>query len=340
MKIGNRPAALPKLPKAANAAVKLALAAKAAEVAKRTDVSSFEGVKNAAAQRSVAGATFEKAAAVATAKTVQAQPQVQTQSAPKQEKKGFWSKVGSFFSNVGSAVSNFVSGVGDAAVGVAKNLGESASTFFGGFGKLFKGDFKGAFKDMGMGLVKLVQTPVDATILVGGKLLSAVQTAIGVEPKGRKLKPDEIEALKKVYGDTIDYSKVELKEGESGLLTKSGRAFVLGNTIYMPPSSVGDMETLVHEMGHVWQHQNGGTDYLSEALWGQYVGDGYDFAKGIDEGKSFAELNPEQQAQLISTAWGSGFFSSPNNRFVYRGKDYTDFLNDALAQVRAGKSAP
>jgi len=115
---------------------------------------------------------------------------------------------------------------------------------------------------------------------------------------------------------------------------------VLGNTIYTPPGSVGDMETLTHEMGHIWQHQNGGTDYVSEALWGQYLGDGYDFAKGIDEGKPFSELNPEQQAQLISTAWAQGFFSSPGNRFVYRGKDYTDYLNGALAQVRAGQGAP
>jgi hypothetical protein len=341
MRIGNRPDTLPKLPKAANAAVKLAIAAKAAEVTRHTDVSSFEGPRSVTVRRGATASNIKQVAATVT-RGVTPQSQVQPQAAPQQQ--NFRSSVGSFFgnlfSNVGSAVTNFVSGFSDAKVGVVKNLGESVSTFFGGLGKLLKRDFSGAFRDMGMGLVKLVQTPVDEAILIGGKLLSAVQTVIGIEPKGRALRADEIAELRKVYGDSIDYSKVVVKEGESGLLSMTGRAFVLGNTIYLPPGSVGDMETLVHEMGHIWQHQNGGTDYLSEALWGQYLGDGYDFAKGIDEGKAFSELNPEQQAQLLSTASASGFFSRPNQRFIYRGKDYTDYLNAALQQIRAGRGAP
>ncbi|HEY3449455.1 MAG TPA: DUF4157 domain-containing protein [Myxococcales bacterium] len=351
MKIGNRPAVLPKTPKAVSEAVRSAVAARSSEVAQRSNASTFEGAAKKVAEtahRPVGSvSTFDGAAAakgVAAQAKIQAQPQVQAQAPAPAPKKGFFASIGSFFSDtakkVGSAVSNFVGGVGDAVVGVAKNLGETASTFGSGLGKLFKGDFKGAFSDMGKSLVKLVQTPVDAAIMVLGKLVSSVQTAIGVEPVGRKLKADEIAQLRKVYGDTIDYSKVEVKEGDAGLYSMSGRAFVLGNTIYMPPGSVGDTETLVHEMGHIWQHQNGGTDYVSEALWGQYFGDGYDFAKGIDEGTAFGELNPEQQAQLISDAWASGFFSSPGKRFVYQGKDYTDYLNNALSQVRAGKSAP
>ena len=29
------------------------------------------------------------------------------------------------------------------------------------------------------------------------------------------------------------------------------------------------METLIHEMGHVWQYQNGGLAYIPESLWAQ-----------------------------------------------------------------------
>ena len=233
-------------------------------------------------------------------------------------------------------------GLWDTVKGVGHNLFEGASTIGGAFDKLFKGDFGGFFKDLGSGLLKtFVQTPVDATLLMGGRAISAIQTLIGVEPVGRKLSEDEITELRKVYGDSIDYSQVRIKEGNAGLFSLSGRAFTHGNTIYIPPDNMPmSKDLLVHEMGHVWQHQTGGTDYMSEALAGQYAGDGYDFEKGIQEGKSWSELNPEQQAELLQQAYKSGFFDSPGRRFTYNGTDYTDYLNEALRQVRAGQGAP
>ena len=233
-------------------------------------------------------------------------------------------------------------GLWDTVKGVGHNLLEGASTIGGAFGKLFKGNFGGFFKDLGSGLLKtFVQTPVDATLLMGGRAISAIQTLIGVEPVGRKLTEDEITELRKVYGESIDYSKVRIKEGDAGLFSVSGRAFTHGDTIYIPKKDLPlTKDLLVHEMGHVWQHQNGGTDYMSEALAGQYVGDGYNFEKGIDEGKSWSELNPEQQAELLQQAYKSGFFNSPGQRFTYNGKDYTDYLNEALRQLRAGQGAP
>ena len=124
-------------------------------------------------------------------------------------------------------------------------------------------------------------------------------------------------------------------------------------------------------MAHVWQNQNGGTDYMTEALGGQYLGDGYNFGKGLAEGKRFADLNPEQQAELLEKAWESGFVTStdPNRRFLVRVTDpdsdhgfefqmvsgndpryaqlvaagygdYTGVVSGALDQVRRGDGAP
>src|SRR5262249_54767875 len=101
-----------------------------------------------------------------------------------------------------------------------------------------------------------------------------------------------------------------------------------------------NLDLLSHEMTHVWQFQNGGTDYLSEALYAQNFGEGYDFQRGIREGKSWRELNPEQQAELIEQAYDSGYFDCPGNRFVYNGNDYTDYINRAVAQLRSGQGAP
>jgi len=160
MKIGNRPVILPH--KVVQEAVKKAVAAKAGEVAKgKIDVSTFES----------AAAVVKKAAA-----QVQAQaPAPAPAPAKKAKKKGFFAKIGSAISGaakkVGSAISgaakkvgsavakaaktvvgagkNFINGVIDAGVGVVKNIGEAAKTFGGGIVMLFKGDFKGGFKDIG-----------------------------------------------------------------------------------------------------------------------------------------------------------------------------------------------
>jgi hypothetical protein len=245
---------------------------------------------------------------------------------------------------VGDGVRSLVTGAVSTVVGAVRNIGEGIGTFFGGIGKIFKGDFLDGLKQMGSGLVKtFLQTPADAILMMGGRALSAIQTLIGVEPPGRKLTGDEIETLRKVYGDSIDYSQMRIKEGDSGLFSKTGRAFTHGNTIYIPKEDLPlTKDLLVHESAHVWQHQNGGTDYMSEALWAQNFGDGYEYEKGLDEGKSWSQLNPEQQAEFLQQAQRLGFIDNtdPNRRFIVNGKDYTAQLNEALRQVRAGQGAP
>ncbi|WP_199728668.1 hypothetical protein [Corallococcus sp. CA053C] len=239
-------------------------------------------------------------------------------------------------------VRSMATGIVSAAKGAVRNIGEGIGTFFGGIGKLFQGKFGEGFKQMGLGLLKtFVQTPVDAFLMLAGRAVSGIQTLIGLEPPARKLSSTEIETLRKVYGDKIDYSAMRIKEGSSGLFSTTGRAFTHGNTIYIPPENMPlTPDLLVHESAHVWQHQNGGTDYMSEALVAQYIGDGYDFEKGLDAGKAWKDLNPEQQAEFLQQAQLSGFFDNPGATFRYNGKDYTAQLNDALAQVRAGKGAP
>ncbi len=243
---------------------------------------------------------------------------------------------------VGDGVRSLATGVVSTVVGAVRNVGEGLGTFAGGVGKLFTGKFAEGFKQMGSGLVKtFLQTPADAVLLMGGRALSAVQTLIGVEPPGRKLSGDEIATLRQVYGNSIDYSQIRIKEGKSGLFSTTGRAFTHGNTIYIPPENLPlTPDLLVHESAHVWQHQNGGTDYMSEALYAQYLGDGYEFEKGLKEGKSWSQLNPEQQAEFLQQAQLSGYFDGPDRRFVYNGTDYTDALKAALQQVRAGQGAP
>jgi hypothetical protein len=253
-----------------------------------------------------------------------------------------------FFERAGDAVAGWFSGDAAASSGENMNRNEGLRTWATGVGEFLTADnnkdrLKG-LKDIALGEAKiLVQTPVDAFLMRGGRAVSGVQTLAGIEPVSRGLSGDETAALRKVYGNSVDYSKIRIKEGDAGLLTTSGRPFAHGNTIYMPPGSLPvsqHLDTLVHETGHVWQFQHGGTDYMSEALYAQNLGDGYDWQRGVDSGKSWGNLNPEQQAQLISSAYAAGYFDNPGNGYNVGGKDYTAYLQKALAEVQAGRGAP
>ena len=193
------------------------------------------------------------------------------------------------------------------------------------------------------GLVKIfLQTPLDALLMMTGRTLSAAQTLIGVEPVARSLDADEIAELRKIYGDGIDYSRVRLKEGRAAIFSLAGRAFAHGDTIYVPPRLLGkdgraDRSLLVHEMTHVWQHQHEGTSYMSRALYAQKFGDGYNFPKALREGKTWRQMNPEQQAEIIQHAHARGFFEQPfddSTSLIIEGTDRADLMREVMITLR------
>jgi hypothetical protein len=252
---------------------------------------------------------------------------------------------------VGGLIRSTFEGIGKVASGIGNILNPAPLL------KLFSGDFAGAWEDfkgnvskgasqIGNGLVQaVIQGPFDLAVVTLQNGISAIQTAIGVEPVGRELKDTEIAELRKVYGNTLDYSQIRIKEGSLGLNNLLA-AHTVGNTIYLPTGN-SDLPTLVHEAAHAWQYQNGGTDYIGESLWNQFKGwvsggdrgDAYAYDEQIKAGKSWADLNPEQQASVIEDAYKSGLFDDPNATISRGGTDVTAFFRDAIAQMRAGKGA-
>ncbi|MCY1042680.1 hypothetical protein OV208_15250 [Corallococcus sp. bb12-1] len=238
-------------------------------------------------------------------------------------------------------VSGVVTGVYDSVVGTLKNTWEMAETFGKGIVNIFTGRFGEGFAQLGLSILKAVQTPTDGLLRLGGSVLSAIQTLLFIEPVGRKLTGEEMAALHAVYGDSIDYTKIQLKEGNAGLLTVGGRPFTHGDTIYVPEGWLPlTPDTLVHEAAHVWQHQHGGNDYMSEALAAQLFGDGYKFEKALREGKAWEEMNPEQQAEMLEQAYAKGCFKTPPAPFIVDGRDYSAQLAAAMKSVHAGQGAP
>ena len=187
---------------------------------------------------------------------------------------------------------------------------------------------RGAGAMLGVGVARLLlQLPADALLLLLARLLSALQTLLGLEPTARRLDEDEQALLRRVFGGGIDARAVRLKVGRLGLLGLPRRAFVVGDVVHVPAArrtvaareSARDDESLarrapallVHELTHVWQHQRHGTRYLSECLLAQWLGDGYNVAVALEAERGWAELNFEQQAELLQCAYAAGWFDEP-----------------------------
>ncbi len=261
------------------------------------------------------------------------------------------SAVGDFISNGGSrvkdALGSLYEGVRDAAIGFGRGVAEAVGSFEAGAKAIWNGDFVAGLGDFGLGMLKLLQAPVDASLMLGGKLISAAQTLVHLEAPGRELTQEELELASQIFGDSIDYSKVRIKPGDAGLLSPNERPFAHGNTVYLKNRQ--DMQTLVHELTHVWQHQHGGTDYMSEALLANATqgDDAYNWRVDVPA-KAWHELNPEQQGALIESAYHDHAFEHSPPAFTSEWaapagvslEELNQYLQAAVRELRAGRGAP
>lgn len=271
---------------------------------------------------------------------------------------------------------SFVNGFVESVIGFGKSVIKGVWLIVQGAGKIlnpaplrkiFQGDVAGArqnvkshftsgVKDVGRGFLKAVaESFANAFIVSLNGIVSAIQTLVRLEPPSRALNNQEISELRKVYGDAIDYSQIRLKEGSLGL-NQLLAPHTVGNTIYLPAGwldknsstyRASRNQLLIHETAHVWQHQKGGTDYISASLYHQAKGAlggsrgaAYKFEQSIRNGKSWADLNPEQQARLIEEVYVQGLFDDSNAKFKFDdGSDQTAFVRAAVEQMRKGRGA-
>ncbi len=119
----------------------------------------------------------------------------------------------------------------------------------------------------------------------------------------RGISTREHNLLKDVYGDHLDYGKIQLVPNA---LLGTGSTRTVGNTIEFQHDTISD-HTLVHEAGHVYQYQRG-DHYAASALWAQGVavflhwdrGAAYDYSDEVAKRVPFDNWNAEQQAQWIA----------------------------------------
>jgi hypothetical protein len=155
----------------------------------------------------------------------------------------------------------------------------------------------------GTWILELVSRVFD--VLGGPELLEFVWHIL---TKARPLSGDEIAAAQEVLGPTaIRWGDVRVSQG--GLLDvvfalNNNRAFVTWHTVNLPEGET--MDTVVHELTHVYQYEQVGTTYLGGAIHAQATrgDDAYNYGgpDGLVEkqnnGGHFSDFNREEQAQI------------------------------------------
>ncbi|HUR30190.1 MAG TPA: hypothetical protein VMZ69_02090 [Saprospiraceae bacterium] len=121
------------------------------------------------------------------------------------------------------------------------------------------------------------------------------------KPKSRPLNEKEIFIAESVFGQALPTRLIRI-DPTSYFVKKSGIiAFVTLHTVNID-REVSD-NAFVHELVHIWQYRNMGSSYISEAIWGQKWGGGYDYGGFIalkeNLSRGLAAFNLEQQADII-----------------------------------------
>ncbi len=205
------------------------------------------------------------------------------------------------------------------------------------------------------GLLDIVSGIAGAVILIVGKAISLVQTVFFLQKPERRLTKEEKALLKRVFRESVALYNVRLIEGWAGIYSLNSRPFTLGNTIYLKDHVVSaEPELLVHEVTHVWQYQNTGSRYASDAIGAQwFVDNAYSWEDEIARGNDdWVEFNLEAQAAFLEDIYtdgdllhgsrvehGNGRFYDADGkkaigRFDYNGGHHTDRANEGVAVVR------
>lgn len=129
---------------------------------------------------------------------------------------------------------------------------------------------------------------------------------------GRPLTAGEVQLARDIFRESIDYTRVVIHDGKymffqpsnSGM-TPNGEIYVHG--IYSADYSAESPQRkafYIHEMVHVWQHQNGvfSAGVIGAAIW-EMIEEGFDYAAAypyvLDASRDLRDYDLEQQASII-----------------------------------------
>lgn len=116
------------------------------------------------------------------------------------------------------------------------------------------------------------------------------------------LDANERDLIRDVFGQSVPLDIISMDPYSAVASRKKLAGYVSFHIINF--NHVISSPVLIHEMMHVWQYSRYGAAYISEALWAQKWGGGYNYG-GINSLKMYAvtgglrAFNLEQQASII-----------------------------------------
>lgn len=161
------------------------------------------------------------------------------------------------------------------------------------------------------GYIEMSSGITGSIILFGGKTVALLQAAFPGVDQRRELTEEEKALLRRVFLDSVALHNVRMVDTKSGagFLGMGTRPYALGNTIYlMGRNPSREPQLLVHECTHVWQYQNKGSSYSSDALGAQAtVPDPYSWEREISRGNDqWTQFNNEAQAAFMEDIYTHG----------------------------------
>jgi hypothetical protein len=127
----------------------------------------------------------------------------------------------------------------------------------------------------------------------------------------RALTDGEIALAKTVFGDALDYKAIKVHDSkfigfhpEGTAMAPNGNLYMYGcyHADYSKLAADGGQSLFIHEMTHVWQHQNKVLNPMVEAVklnFRHKFNYGAAYAYALDAKKDLLEYNMEQQASIV-----------------------------------------
>jgi hypothetical protein len=174
-----------------------------------------------------------------------------------------------------------------------------------------------ALKSLGRTALEVLMAAADMTL----SAVALVVTAILEWFPGdyRPLTPSERVEADRVFGTSVDLDKVRVAVKSIPVdvveYLNGGRAFTTMYLLNFASWIDVKIDTLIHELTHVWQGVQVGPVYMIQALEAQMSGEGYNYGYtdsengdgGQDDlavaGGDFGHFNREQQAQIVMHYW-------------------------------------
>jgi phage-related tail fiber protein len=160
---------------------------------------------------------------------------------------------------------------------------------------------------------------------------------------------EQLNHAKEFFGQSIDFTKVKIKESR---FVSGNRPWTCGNVIRVKKAQMGDtssvnLDDLIHEFGHVWQHQHGQLVFLSALAEQLRAGiirkfDPYNFGgpTGVAALRKLSSFFTESQAQIITEYWKSQHGFTADRLQIPFSQDYVQNLFQLVQGAQIGLAVP